>query len=83
MLENLGHFLDTENQLEFNQYKKQGYSNMEISDLIAKNISIGNILREASKKWMVAILSPVWLVMAMLSCFAIPGEFDSILLSER
>ncbi len=51
MLENLGHFLDTENQLEFNQYKKQGYSNMEISDLIAKNISIGNILREASKKW--------------------------------
>ncbi len=51
MLENLGHFLDNENQKEFNRYKKEGYNNVEISEQIAKNISIGNILREASKKW--------------------------------
>jgi amidophosphoribosyltransferase len=51
MLENIGHFLDTENQKEFNKYKKQGYSNAEISSLIAKNIKIENVLRESSKKW--------------------------------
>jgi amidophosphoribosyltransferase len=51
MLENLGHFLDSENQLEFNRYKKLKHSNVEISDLIAQNISIGNVLRESSKKW--------------------------------
>jgi amidophosphoribosyltransferase len=51
MLENLGHFLDTENQKEFNRYKKMKYSNVEISEQIACNINIGNILRESSKKW--------------------------------
>jgi amidophosphoribosyltransferase len=51
MLENVGHFLDTENQLEFNRYKKEGYSNIEISELIAQNINVQNILRESSKKW--------------------------------
>jgi amidophosphoribosyltransferase len=51
MLENLGHFLDTENQLEFNHYKKQGLSNVEISENIASNIKVANILRESSKKW--------------------------------
>ncbi len=51
MLENVGHFLDVENQLEFNQYKKKGHSNIEISELIAENINVANILRESSKKW--------------------------------
>jgi amidophosphoribosyltransferase len=51
MLENLGHFLDAENQKEFNRYKKQGFSNIEISNLIEKNINVGNILRDSSKKW--------------------------------
>ncbi len=51
MLENIGHFLDTENQKEFDKYKQQGYSNKEISDLIAENIKIENILRQSSKKW--------------------------------
>ncbi len=51
VLENMGHFLDTENQREFEKYKKMGYSNTDISNLIAENISVENILRESSKKW--------------------------------
>jgi amidophosphoribosyltransferase len=51
MLENVGHFLDTENQLEFNRYKKKGLSNIEISNQIAQNINVKNILRDSSKKW--------------------------------
>ncbi len=51
MLENVGHFLDTENQLEFNRYKKQGLPNVEISERIAENINLTNVLKESSKKW--------------------------------
>ena len=51
MLENIGHFLDRENQRLFDQFKKQGCDNEEISALIAKNISIKDVLYESSKKW--------------------------------
>ena len=51
ILENVGHFLDNENQKEFDKYKRQNKSNVEISGLIEENISIENILRESSKKW--------------------------------
>jgi amidophosphoribosyltransferase len=51
MLENIGHFLDVENQKEFEKYKQQGYTNRYISELIAQNIKIENVLRESSKKW--------------------------------
>ncbi len=51
MLENVGHFLDQENQRLFDQYKKAGYPNRQISDLIAKNISLKNVLEESSKRW--------------------------------
>jgi amidophosphoribosyltransferase len=51
MLENVGHFLDTENQVEFNHYKKKGLSNIDISNEIAQNINVKNILRDSSKKW--------------------------------
>jgi len=51
ILENLGHFLDQENQVLFEKYKKEGYLNKEISPLIEKNISVTEILRNASKRW--------------------------------
>jgi amidophosphoribosyltransferase len=51
MLENVGHFLDREIQNDFDAYKKLGHENVEISGLIAENLQIGNILREASKRW--------------------------------
>lgn len=51
ILENVGHFLDTENQKLFNEYKKEGKPNIEISRLIAKNLNLQNVLKESSKKW--------------------------------
>jgi len=51
MLENLGHFLDREVQFEFDNFKKMGYSNEEISHLIAENLKVENILKEGSKRW--------------------------------
>ncbi len=51
MLENVGHFLDRENQRLFDRFKREGYENAEISELIAKNISIRDVLTESSKKW--------------------------------
>ncbi len=51
VLEKVGHFLDEENQMLFRQYKNDGFTNKEISALIAKNIDIKKILQEASKDW--------------------------------
>ena len=51
MLENIGHFLDRENQKLFDMYKREGCENEEISELIAQNISIRDVLYESSKKW--------------------------------
>ncbi len=51
VLENIGHFLDVENQFLFDQYKQKGYTNREISSLIEKNISVSNVLSRASSKW--------------------------------
>ncbi len=51
VLENIGHFLDREVQQNFDQFKKQGHENVEVSELIAENLRVDNILREASKKW--------------------------------
>lgn len=51
VLEKIGHFLDTENQELFDEFKKEGYSNVEISALIAKNLDVANILRRSAKTW--------------------------------
>ena len=51
ILEKLGHFLDEENQILFNEYKKQAYPNKEISKLIAENLNVKHLLSEASEKW--------------------------------
>jgi amidophosphoribosyltransferase len=51
MLENIGHFLDREIQRNFEAFKAQGFENAEISPLIADNLRVDSILREASKKW--------------------------------
>ena len=50
-LEKVGHYLDEENQLLFRQYKNDGFSNKEISDLIAKDLDLRKVLHEASKDW--------------------------------
>jgi amidophosphoribosyltransferase len=51
MLEKVGHFLDNENQLLFDQYKSEGFSNRDITGQIGKNLDLAKILEGASKRW--------------------------------
>lgn len=51
MLEKVGHFLDNENQRLFDLYKKQGFTNRDITEKIGRNIDVSNVLEEASKRW--------------------------------
>lgn len=51
VMEKIGHFLDEENERLFQKYKKEGHSNAEISSLIAENLDVQTILKDASKKW--------------------------------
>jgi len=52
VLEKIGHFLDTENQGLFDQYKREGHDdNMEISKLIAKDLDVAKILRKSARSW--------------------------------
>ncbi|TAE38570.1 MAG: amidophosphoribosyltransferase [Sphingobacteriales bacterium] len=51
VLEKIGHFLDDENQLLFDYFKKEGYDNIEISDLIANNLDVIKILKKSAKSW--------------------------------
>lgn len=44
VLEKIGHFLDVENQRIFDEYKKQGYENEQISDIIAEKLDLQRIL---------------------------------------
>ncbi|HVA98713.1 MAG TPA: amidophosphoribosyltransferase [Bacteroidia bacterium] len=51
VMEKIGHFLDVENEKLFRELKKEGHDNVEISKLIAEQINVQNILKDASKKW--------------------------------
>jgi amidophosphoribosyltransferase len=52
VLEKMGHFIDTENQGLFDQYKREGHNdNMEISKLIANDMDVAKILRKSAKNW--------------------------------
>lgn len=51
VLEKIGHFLDDENQDLFDEFKKQGLSNIEISAQIAKNLDVAKILTRSAKTW--------------------------------
>ncbi|HEY1024203.1 MAG TPA: amidophosphoribosyltransferase [Sphingobacteriaceae bacterium] len=51
VLEKIGHFMDDENQELFDQFKKEGYSNVEISHKIAEHMDIARILRRSAKNW--------------------------------
>ncbi|MCX6296818.1 MAG: amidophosphoribosyltransferase [Bacteroidetes bacterium] len=51
VMEKIGHFLDEENERLFQKFKKEGFSNAEISSLIAQHLDVERILKDASKKW--------------------------------
>jgi amidophosphoribosyltransferase len=50
-MEKIGHFLDEENQVLFERFKAQGYSNVQISELIAKHLDVQRVLSRASREW--------------------------------
>ncbi|MDB4920611.1 class II glutamine amidotransferase [Mucilaginibacter sp.] len=52
VLEKIGHFIDTENQGLFDQYKREGLDdNIEISKMIANDMDVAKILRKSAKNW--------------------------------
>lgn len=51
VLEKIGHFLDDEVQRLHTWFKPDGYSNVEINDLIFKNLDLQRLLKRASKKF--------------------------------
>jgi amidophosphoribosyltransferase len=51
VMEKIGHFLDEENQQLFDKYHALDYNNIEITDLIAKNLDIQRILQNSSQDW--------------------------------
>jgi len=51
VLEKIGHFLDDENQELFDQYKKEGLDNVEITQKISRNLDIAKILKRSAKNW--------------------------------
>ena len=51
ILENVGHFLDEENQLLFRQFKNEGFNNREISYFIERDLDVRKILERSSRRW--------------------------------
>lgn len=51
VLEKIGHFLDDENQVLFDEYKREGLSNIEITHKISEKLNIAKILRRSAKDW--------------------------------
>ena len=51
VLEKIGHFLDSENQQLFEKFKSDGFNNIEISELIAKDLNVAGILTRSARTW--------------------------------
>ena len=52
VLEKMGHFIDTEVQGLFDQYKREGLNdNAEISKLIARDMDVAKILQKSARNW--------------------------------
>ena len=51
VMENIGHFLDEENEEMYLRFRQLGNSKQEISPLIAEHIDVAKILRNSSKSW--------------------------------
>ncbi|MFN8165611.1 MAG: amidophosphoribosyltransferase [Bacteroidia bacterium] len=51
VMENIGHFLDEENEELYQKFKKLGNSKEEISPLISDHLNVANILRRSSNRW--------------------------------
>jgi amidophosphoribosyltransferase len=49
VMEKIGHFLDEENQQLFDRFKKEGYDNQKITELISENIDVQRLLTRATR----------------------------------
>lgn len=51
VLEKIGHFLDESNEELFQRFKQMGYHNKQISELIAEQLNVAEILRKSAESW--------------------------------
>lgn len=51
VLEKIGHFLDEEVEEIFRKYKSQGVPKKDVTEYIARDMNVGKILKNASKRW--------------------------------
>lgn len=51
IMEKIGHFLDDQVDSLYSDLKKEGYSKVEASPIIAEKLNVAEILKESSKKW--------------------------------
>ena len=51
VMEKIGHFLDDEVTKEYKKLKKQGYSKLSASPIIAENLKVAKILKKATKNF--------------------------------
>ena len=51
VLENLGHFLDEENERLYKDFKTQGFSKKEITPMIESDLNIAKVLESAARRW--------------------------------
>ncbi len=51
VMEKIGHFLDDEVRKLYKKLKKEGYTKVEASPLIADRLNVGKILRKSAKNW--------------------------------
>lgn len=51
VMENIGHFLDEENERLYHKYREEGFTKQQISPLIASSVDIAAMLRRSSKGW--------------------------------
>jgi len=51
ILEKIGHFLDEQNEIHYQKYKKQGLIKSEITDRIARDLDIQEMLVNSAEKW--------------------------------
>ena len=51
VLENIGYYLDEQNDALYHQFKEQGLSKRKISEQIAEQLDIAELLSSATKRW--------------------------------
>ena len=51
LLEQIGYYLDKENQRLYDQFKAEGFDGIKLTNKIEDNIDIANVLKEPSKTW--------------------------------